>query len=104
MGRKEDLNIVKEFKNKMSKKILVKKIILFGSRASGKTNEWSDYDIIIVSDEFKGVRSFKRVPKMYDFWDYDYPVDFLCYTLEEFNRMKKRATIVRNAVEEGIEI
>ena len=31
-------------------------------------------------------------------------VDFLCYSPEEFKRMKNRATIVREAVLHGIEI
>lgn len=77
--------------------------ILFGSRAREKTHKWSDYDIIVVSDKFKK-KSFQRVPEMYDYWDYEYPVDFLCYTSEEFNKLKKRVTIVREAVKEGIEI
>jgi hypothetical protein len=47
---------------------------------------------------------FKRGAKMYDYWTLDYPVDFLCYTPEEFNRMKKQITIVKEAVENGIAI
>jgi hypothetical protein len=41
---------------------------------------------------------------MYKFWNYDLPVDFLCYTPEEFERMKKMITIVSHAVKEGIEV
>jgi hypothetical protein len=41
---------------------------------------------------------------MYDHWEIDHPVDFLCYSPEEFKRMKNRATIVREAVLHGIEI
>src|SRR3989338_1952993 len=101
---RQDLKTVKDFKERASKKMSIKKVILFGSRAKGKTHEWSDFDLIIVSDKFKGTISFKRGSLLYDLWDYNYPVDFLCYTSKEFNRLKKRATIVNQAVKEGIEI
>ncbi len=99
-----DFRKVLEFKNNLSKDMPVKKIILFGSRATGKTHEWSDFDLIIASDKFKKEKSFKRASVLYDYWDYNYPVDFLCYTVDEFNKLKKRITIVREAVKEGIEI
>lgn len=36
--------------------IHVMKAILFGSYANGTFNEWSDIDLLIVSDSFKGNR------------------------------------------------
>jgi hypothetical protein len=101
---KKNLEIVRKFKEKASKNISIKKLILFGSRAKGKTHKWSDFDIIVVSDNFKGKISFKRCPKLYDYWEENYPVDFLCYTPEEFNKLKNKVTIVREAVRKGIEI
>ena len=41
---------------------------------------------------------------MYDYWNLDYPVDFLCYTPEEFEKKKKEISIVKEAVKEGIDI
>ena len=104
MVQKKDLKIVKDFKRKLSKKFPIRKMILFGSRATGKTHKWSDFDVVVVSDEFEGKKSFERGIGFHDSWGYDYPVDFLCYTPEEFERLKNRITIVKNAVEEGIEI
>ena len=104
MVQKKDLEIVKKFKKKLSKKIPVKKIILFGSRATGKTHKWSDFDVVIVSDDFEGKKSYERGQGFYDYWGYDYPVDFLLLTPEEFEKLKNKITIVKNAVEEGIEI
>ena len=104
MVKKKDLEIVKKFKKDVSEKIPIKKIILFGSRARGKVHKWSDFDILIVSSKFRGIDSFKRSPLFYSYWDYDYPVDFLCYTPEEFNKLKKRITIVREAIKTGVEI
>jgi uncharacterized protein len=104
MDKKKDLEIVKEFKKTVSKKFPVEKMILFGSRARGNSRQWSDYDIILVSDKFKGTVSFRRAPQVYDYWNYDYPVDFLCYTKEEFNKLKKKMSLLKEAVKEGIEI
>jgi len=34
----------------------------------------------------------------------DYPVDFLCYTPEEFEEKRKEISIVRQALKEGVVI
>ena len=66
--------------------------------------EDSDVDLIIVSPEFAGMRFRHRPVGFYDFWNLDYAVEFLCYTSEEFNKLKNQVTIVREAVETGIEV
>jgi predicted nucleotidyltransferase len=104
MGRKKHIDYLIEFKKKLSRKIPVDKVILFGSRAHGKPHRWSDFDLIIVSKGFRNIDSLKRSLGFYDYWTINYPVDFLCYTPEEFNKLKKQITIVREAVREGIEI
>src|SRR3989344_1083294 len=102
MVKEKDLKVVKNFKEKLKKKIPLDKVILFGSRANGKTHEWSDFDIIVVSDSFKTGKRYERVPAMYDYWNEDYPVDFICLTKKEFEKLKKRITIVKEALETGI--
>jgi len=100
-------NIIKKlhkFRKKLKEKLQIEKIIFFGSRTNGKFNEDSDIDLIIVSKDFKGKKFRSRAIGFYDYWDLDYPVDFLCYTPEEFNRLKKQITIVKEAVREGIKI
>ena len=105
MGNKEDIAIIKEFKRRLTNKIPLKKIILFGSRAKGENvNEFSDFDLLIISDKFEGIKSFKRSPNMYDYWTENIPVDFLCLTSKEFNNLKDKITIVNEAVRTGIEI
>lgn len=96
--------MLKEFKSKTNKDLPIKKMYLFGSMAKGNFHRWSDIDLVIVSNKFRGLRFRKRATKMYDYWNLNYPVDFLCYTPEEFNKLKKQITIVREAVREGIEI
>lgn len=104
MDRTKHIELLKKFKRKISEKIPIKKMILFGSRASGKPHEDSDIDLVIVSKDFKDKKFRYRAIGFYDYWDLDYPVDFLCYTPEEFNKLKNQITIVREAVKEGIEI
>lgn len=105
MDRKKSIiNQLKQFKEEVERDITIKKMILFGSYASGKVHRWSDIDLIIVSPKFRGMNFFRRGAKMYDYWTLDYPVDFLCYTPEEFNRMKNGITIVRGALKNGIAI
>ena len=92
------------FKKNVSKDLPISRMYFFGSRATGKSHKYSDIDLIIVSPKFNKLDFFKRGAKMYDYWNLNYPVDFLCYTPEEFNKLRKQITIVREAVENGIEI
>ncbi|HLD05280.1 MAG TPA: nucleotidyltransferase domain-containing protein [Candidatus Nanoarchaeia archaeon] len=92
------------FKHKLVKDMPLKKMILFGSRAQGKTGRDTDVDLIIVSEAFSDLDFFQRGVKMYRYWDLSYPVDFLCYTPIEFDQLKQRLSIVHEAVREGIEI
>ena len=93
---------LKQFLKLLTKNIKVNEIILFGSRADGTSNNESDIDLIIVSDDFEGKNFFERVSMMYDYWNIDLPVDFLCYTTKEFNKLKKGITIVSEALKKGI--
>ena len=104
MVKKEHLKYLKNFKKQLSNSMPIQKMYLFGSRARGKPHRWSDFDLIIVSDKFKRMASFERSVGFHRFWTIDYPVDFLCYTPKEFNKLKNQITIVREAVKEGIEI
>ena len=100
---KSNAKLLRELRNfKEDNKI--SKLIFFGSRSKGEYTKYSDVDLIIISPRFKKIKSYKRAPLIRPKWELDYPVDFLCYTPEEFNKLKKQVTIVREAVREGIEI
>ncbi|MBS3157420.1 nucleotidyltransferase domain-containing protein [Candidatus Woesearchaeota archaeon] len=105
MDKKKSLiKKLKVFRSTINSEIPIKKMFLFGSYATGKTRKWSDVDLVIVSPKFRKKKSYQRARRLYDYWDLKYPVDFLCYTPEEFNKLKKQITIVKQAVETGIEI
>ncbi len=82
---------------------------LWGSRAQGTAHEYSDIDLIIVSEEFEGI---KFVHRRLDFkqrlgllWDREAEiVDAVCYTPQEFERKQRQISIVNQAVETGIRL
>lgn len=92
------------FSQEISKEYPLQRMILFGSQATGKATQNSDIDLIIVSKKFQKKRWLKRSPPLYIKWHLDYPVDFLCYTPEEFERKKSQIGLIRQALKEGIEI
>lgn len=100
---KERIRLIDELK-KFKKENDISKIVFFGSRGSSNYNKYSDVDLIIVSSEFRKLKSFKRAPTIRLKWKLDYSVDMFCYTPEEFEERKKGPTVVREAVRTGIEI
>jgi len=85
----------------------VNKVILYGSQATGKTEEYSDIDIMVISDDFKGMNILKRLEtiglaiakaKIME------PIEPLGYTEEEFS-LKGKGTFIGDEVKaKGIEI
>ena len=102
MGKKTDPNII-DFVHRIKKKYTLEKAIFFGSRARGDHFRKSDYDIILVSPDFKGIFFTQRIANMYKFWHH-YPLEIepLCYTPEEFKKKSKEYGLVRTAIKEGI--
>ena len=89
------------FVSKLTKHFDPELIILFGSRSNGTYRLQSDYDFIIVSSKFKGMHWLDRISKIVKLWDYNFDIDVLPYTPEEFNFKKKNSSTVRSAVKTG---
>jgi len=104
MADQKIINKLKKFKKELEEEMPNSRMILFGSRAWGKPHRDSDIDLIIINPKFKKERGIKRGMNLYKLWSLDYPVDFLCYTPEEFKRLSKSTTLMREAAEKGIEI
>jgi predicted nucleotidyltransferase len=90
--------------NIICQKYDIKEVILFGSQVSGTADDDSDVDLIVVGDEFRDKSPLKRPFELYLEWAMDCPVDFLCYTPEEFEEKRNEISIVRHAINEGITI
>ena len=104
---KERTGIIKKlgkFKSIVKEKYGIEKIIFFGSRATGDYTKDSDVDLILISSKFRGKSFLSRPRGLHFYWNLPYPVDFICYTPEEFQKLSKRITIVKQALEEGVEI
>ncbi len=104
MGEKKIVDELKQFRKGLNEEVTITKMVLFGSHAWGKPHRDSDVDLVVVSPQFRGIRSLDRGISFYKRWKLAYPVDFLCYTPEEFRRLKKKTALLRKVDKEGIEI
>ena len=102
MGKETDSRIA-DLLQKVRKKYNISQAIFFGSRVRDEHLEDSDYDIILVSDDFRDIFFSKGSALMYDFWQH-WPLEIepLCYTPEEFEAKKNQIGIVSEAIKEGI--
>ncbi len=80
------------------------RLIIFGSRAAGNANPYSDIDLILVSERFRGQRFLDRLTGFAHQMAWDSNIDALCYTPEEFARKLQLPTLVREAVAAGITV
>jgi len=69
------------------KRYLPDKIILFGSLANGKVQEWSDIDLVVIKET--KARFIKRMQEVGLMTSPRLGVDFIVYTPEEFENMIK---------------
>ncbi len=95
---------IAQFGRKVSGRLAIDRMILFGSRATGHPRPDSDVDLIVVGRRFRRKNPIDRAAPLHLAWDLGLPVDFLCYTPEEFEELSKRPSIVREALREGIRI
>ena len=100
----KNLKIAKNFNKKLKESYDIDLFMLFGSRARGDFSQNSDFDIIVVSKDFVKDIPYKRSVKAYLEWTEDYPLEIFCYTPEEFEKIKKKSSVIRQATKEGIEI
>ena len=106
MGSKTDglIRDLRRFRKRLQKRYAIERMILFGSNARGQAKRSSDVDLIVVSKKFRRKGAIERASPLYLEWDLGRPVDFLCYTPEEFRKLSRRAGLVREALREGIQI
>jgi len=79
-------------------------LVVFGSRVSGTSDEWSDIDIVLVSQRFAGQRALERLRTFDALIDPHRYVDVLCVTRDEFARRSRGPTIIAEAVRTGVRI
>jgi uncharacterized protein len=76
------------------------KIILFGSRATGKYNENSDYDIMVLKSNIEYKRKFTH--ELYKLLINKFiPVDFIVETPEKFDIIKENPFMIYHEIEQN---
>ena len=85
----------------LNKKYIITKAIVFGSRARGDHRPSSDLDILLVSPDFSALPFIDRPAEVLRYWDGKYDPEPLCYTPEEYERLRGMMGIVTVADREG---
>lgn len=78
-----------------------KDVIVYGSRVKGTASSNSDLDVIIVSDAFQEIPFIERMPLLLKKYDFPRHIDYICYTIEEFNKVKNASSLIIDALEYG---
>lgn len=67
--------------------ICLEKVILFGSRVVNEHITWSDYDLCLISHDFKDMKPWERMEMVLREWQGERPLEPVCYTPEEFETL-----------------
>jgi len=92
---------LREYVERVSRKVRLHAAILFGSRARGDHGPWSDYDLLLIGDFKKPY--LDRLKTLLDLTEgIRIPIEPHPYTLEEALKMLERGNpSIVDAVEEG---
>jgi len=94
----------KEALPKLVKEFKPLKVILCGSRVRATAKKGSDIDIIIISSYFVNIPFLKRMPLVLKKVPFPKHVDYICYTEEEYEKIKTESSIIMDALENSIEV
>ena len=103
MDRQTSLT-ARRFARALKKHMNVTRLMLFGSRARGDHFVTSDFDFVLISEEFSGKPFTRRASQLYTFWQSNRDLEVMCYAPEEWRRLKDRRGILLNAQQEGVRL
>jgi hypothetical protein len=99
---------IERFKNEVLPILLsdfqAEMVIIFGSRISGTPDRESDIDVVVTSTYFAKIPLLKRMPLLLKEIPFPKHVDYICYTPEEFQKLKTSSTIIIEALESGLRV
>jgi predicted nucleotidyltransferase len=72
------------------------KVILFGTLATGRINEWSDIDLVVV--EQTDLSFFERLRRIRKLLQPRVGIDVMVYTPEEFNQLSSERPFFRDEI------
>jgi predicted nucleotidyltransferase len=93
---------IDQIENAFNSKSSISFIILFGSRARGDYNWFSDFDLLICGDSFIDVRYLDRSDFLTQV-QFSGALEVICYTFEEaWNALNQGSLTMLECLEEGI--
>jgi hypothetical protein len=99
---------VLRFRQRLEEHLQLDRLLIFGSRARGTPHRHSDYDFIVVSEDFRGVSPLWRGHGLNLLWNDLQPgvdAELLCLTPEEFAAATSRPTSwLQQAAQEAVEV
>lgn len=102
MAKETDIQrITRQYLQRLARTINVNKAILTGSWATGSYLEDSDVDLIIVSDDFSKMAIADRLSYLQKRWTSSIPLEAFGYTVNEFRKLSRTSTFVKDAVRTG---
>lgn len=102
MDKKQIQKQLEIFKKRVNKKFKPAKIILFGSYAKKNADEYSDIDILVISNKFKKMKESERFSQLYKLSEGLYPdINAFGFTPEEIKKTSKLSTLYE-ALKTGI--
>lgn len=78
----------------------VERISLFGSYARGRIDLFTDLDVLVIMDTDKPF--LERIAEIYGLLALPVDADILCYTPQEFERMKETAFLKKALADEVV--
>ncbi|OGC22828.1 hypothetical protein A2291_08585 [candidate division WOR-1 bacterium RIFOXYB2_FULL_42_35] len=79
---------IKNITEKIAKNVNPLRLVLFGSRAGGRTTPNSDIDLCIINDNMRDKsEDFIKIRKILG--DFIQPIDLLLFNKDEFNKRKE---------------
>jgi predicted nucleotidyltransferase len=80
------------------------KVMVFGSRVRGTATDDSDIDVIIIAESFREIPFVNRMATVMKSVRFQKHVDYLCYTPDEYERLKDRSSILKDAASYAVEV
>ncbi len=91
---------IESLKRNLCRRISLRELYLFGSRASGEHLTWSDYDVCVVSEDFRSLSPWERMELVVSCWEGARAIEPVCFTPEEFAR--DNFTLIQEIRKKGI--
>lgn len=80
----------------------VKRVLVFGSLATGQVHEWSDLDLVVIQET--SLPFVERSARLARLLRPGVGVEFLVYTPEEFSEMARRPFVAVEVLQKGMHL